>query len=379
MREGYSTKRVKDICSKGTSTIAQKDLDGRSGEYPIYGASGFIKKVDFYHQEKECVGLVKDGAGVGRVIFLPPKSSVIGTMQYIIPKDGFDIRYIGYCLQSLGLSKYSQGATIPHIYFKDYGETEIMVPNNIAEQQRIVDVLDAEFSKIDSMKANAEKNLCHARALFISSVEKVFANIESSTMEVSSIAKVSSGYAFKSSDFVPSGRFQVVRIGNVKQNNLRLTASPVYINMEDEGIIAKSELKIGDLVVTQTGTKHKMDYGFVAFVDTDGLLLNQRVARIRFAEQLYAKWFLFFSYTKSYREQFFAHEGGTVGQGNVGINAIGEMRIPIPNRNVMNAMTNNLDILSHHCETLQKNFGATITLCEALKQALLRKAFNGEI
>lgn len=82
MKEGYSNRQVKDICTKGSSQVAQKDLEGLTGDYPIYGASGLIKNVDFYHQEKEYIGLVKDGSGIGRVMFLPPKSSVIGTLHY---------------------------------------------------------------------------------------------------------------------------------------------------------------------------------------------------------------------------------------------------------------------------------------------------------
>ena len=45
MRPGYSIKRIKDICDKGSSNVAQKDLEGHEGDYPIYGASGFIKNV----------------------------------------------------------------------------------------------------------------------------------------------------------------------------------------------------------------------------------------------------------------------------------------------------------------------------------------------
>ena len=44
-----------DVCSKGSSNIAQKDLDAHTGKYPIYGASGYIKSVDFYQQEDEYI------------------------------------------------------------------------------------------------------------------------------------------------------------------------------------------------------------------------------------------------------------------------------------------------------------------------------------
>ena len=125
--------KLSDVCTKGTSNIAQKDLDARNGTYPIYGASGFIKNVDFYHQEKPYIAIVKDGAGVGRVMQLPAKSSVIGTMQYIIPNEGVSVEYLAYALEHMNLSKYYLGAAIPHIYFKDYcSET---LPNHTPEEQ----------------------------------------------------------------------------------------------------------------------------------------------------------------------------------------------------------------------------------------------------
>lgn len=74
-----------DVCNKAGSNIAQKDLQGNEGKYPIYGAGGLIKKVDFYQQELPYIAVVKDGAGIGRTMLLPGHSSVIGTVQYILP------------------------------------------------------------------------------------------------------------------------------------------------------------------------------------------------------------------------------------------------------------------------------------------------------
>ena len=125
--------KLSDVCTKGTSNIAQKDLDTRNGTYPIYGASGFIKNVDFYHQEKPYIAIVKDGAGVGRVMQLPARSSVIGTMQYIIPNEGVSVEYLAYALEHMNLSKYYLGAAIPHIYFKDYCSEPM--PNHTPEEQ----------------------------------------------------------------------------------------------------------------------------------------------------------------------------------------------------------------------------------------------------
>ncbi|MFC4803718.1 restriction endonuclease subunit S [Filifactor villosus] len=127
---------LKNLCNKGTSSIMQKDLEGIEGEYPIFGASGYIKNIDYYHQEREYIAVVKDGAGVGRVYLLPENSSVIGTLQYIIPNEDVDIKYLYYALTYANLSKYYTGATIPHIYFKDYCREKICFPD--LNQQRIV-------------------------------------------------------------------------------------------------------------------------------------------------------------------------------------------------------------------------------------------------
>ena len=148
--------KLSDVCTKGTSNIAQKDLDACNGTYPIYGASGFIKNVDFYHQEKPYVAIVKDGAGVGRVMQLPARSSVIGTMQYIIPNEGVSVEYLAYALEHMNLSKYYLGAAIPHIYFKDYCNESL--PNYTPEEQaRISQILGVVCNLISLRKQQLSK------------------------------------------------------------------------------------------------------------------------------------------------------------------------------------------------------------------------------
>ena len=127
-----------DVCKKESSNIAQKDIMECEGEYPIYGAGGFIKNVNFYQQELPYIAVVKDGAGIGRTMLLPAYSSVIGTMQYILPIDYklIDLQYLYYAIVHMDLGKYFSGATIPHIYFKDYKKEKLFLPE-ICEQQRI--------------------------------------------------------------------------------------------------------------------------------------------------------------------------------------------------------------------------------------------------
>ena len=147
-----------DVCKKASSHIAQKDLQDKMGVYPIYGASGLIKQVDFYQQDKEYIAVVKDGAGIGRTMLLPAYSSVIGTMQYLLPKEGIpiDIKYLFYAVEHMNLAKYFSGATIPHIYFKDYQKEPINIPD-IDTQKRISRIFDKINALISSRKEQRTK------------------------------------------------------------------------------------------------------------------------------------------------------------------------------------------------------------------------------
>ena len=124
---------LEEVCEKGSSSLMQKNLKLGTGAFPIYGASGLLGFVDFYHRQEEYIGIVKDGAGVGRAMLLPARSSCIGTMQYLIPNQNVTAHYLYYAIQNMNLAKYNTGATIPHIYFRDY-KRESIPKRSIQEQ-----------------------------------------------------------------------------------------------------------------------------------------------------------------------------------------------------------------------------------------------------
>lgn len=153
-----------DVCEKGASSLKQSDVVNMTGEYPIYGAAGYIGNVDFYHQEKPYVAIVKDGAGIGRTTLYPAKSSVIGTMQYLLPKDNVLPEYLCYVVRHMHLEKYFTGATIPHIYFRDYKNEQFNL-ESLDKQAEIIEILGkAESIILKRRKELAElDNLIKAR------------------------------------------------------------------------------------------------------------------------------------------------------------------------------------------------------------------------
>ena len=133
------------------SVIKQEDL----GDYPVYGANGIIKKINNYEIEYPSIAIVKDGSGGGKMFKLSGKYSILSTLNYLTSKPGYDIDYIYYALKQKSLKKYVVGSGIPHIYFKDYEQEKIYIPQNELQQQNITSVLQS----IDEEIGNEIKQL----------------------------------------------------------------------------------------------------------------------------------------------------------------------------------------------------------------------------
>ena len=148
--------KLEDVCVRGSSNLKQSDVIDKTGEYPIYGAAGYIGNVDFYHQDQPYVAVVKDGAGIGRTSLYPAESSVIGTMQYLLPKENVLPEYLCYVVKYMHLEKYFTGATIPHIYFKDYKKEEFNL-DTLDRQKEIVNILGRIECVISSRQQELQK------------------------------------------------------------------------------------------------------------------------------------------------------------------------------------------------------------------------------
>lgn len=212
--------KLGDVCHKATSNIAQKDLEGRSGEYPVYGAAGFIANVDFYQQEAPYIAVIKDGAGVGRVMSLPGKSSVLGTLQYVIPNDdAIDLGYLAYAMEHMHLAKYFTGATIPHIYFKDYQKEELPLPP-LSEQRRIAAVLDKVSDLIAKRRQQLKKLDELVKARFVEMFGDPMENPNGyRQVKLSEVATYFNGLTYKPESVATSGTI-VLRSCNIQNNRL---------------------------------------------------------------------------------------------------------------------------------------------------------------
>ena len=243
--------QLKDLCQKASSNIAQKDLEGHEGQYPIYGASGLIGYVDFYKQENPYVAVVKDGAGIGRVMCLPEKSSVIGTMQYILPNEGVNVHYLAFAMEHMNLAKYFSGATIPHIYFKDYGK-EKLLERTEKEQKSIAEILN----KMDSLISLRKQQIAKLDELVKARFVEMFGNIirNDKSWPIHNFSDIASSRLGKMLDAKQqTGKYSYPYLANFNVQWFNFNVDNLNQMDFNEAEKKEFELRDGDLLVCEGG------------------------------------------------------------------------------------------------------------------------------
>ena len=374
MKKDWEIKKLKDICEKGSSNVNMKDLLNLGGNYPIYGASGFIQNVNFYHQEKEYIGIIKDGSGIGRTMLLPAKSSVIGTLQYILPKEGNSIHFINYALQSLDLSKYKQGAAIPHIYFRDYGGTELVVPP-LEERKRIVKILDEKFAQLETIKTNAQTNLQNAKDLFQSQLTKTFSNTTWEKKRLQDCSSIIGDGLHGTPKYDENGNYYFINGSNLTITDIVFTPETKRVN-KTEYQKYKVELNENTVFLSINGSTLGKR---TAFYNNEPVILGKSACYINVKSNTLNKYFLRHFLSSDIFQEYAWKEKTGAAIPNLGLKAMRDLKIPLPPLPEQKCIVKELDTLSEKVRQLQKIYTKQIANCDELKQSYLQKAFEGEL
>ena len=237
--------KLNEICSKGKSSLRQKDVFN-DGPYSVYGASGVVGTTSDYQNEIPYVAVVKDGAGVGRTNACEPMTSVLGTMQALIPNPNVERDYLLHLVRSLRLGEGFSGSTIPHIYFKDYGRIEVPLPP-LEAQKQIVSQLGLVEAQITQAEAQIEQLEHLVKSQFVEMFEhpsdkQRYVKLESILRE-----PASNGFFAKRADYTDAGNVYVLGVANAvnrmysKVDNLPKTNA----SLKD---IEKYSLSYGDML-----------------------------------------------------------------------------------------------------------------------------------
>ena len=180
MTNCWRAKPLGDLCD--VLDYKRKPITKRdriAGQYPYYGATGILDHVDGYLFDEPLVLVGEDGAkwqsGENTAFVVEGKIWVNNHAHVLRPhRTELLDDWLIYHLNHSDLSEFVSGLTVPKLNQGSLREIPIPLPP-LPEQQRIVGILDKAFEGIATAKANTEKNLQNARALFEVYLESVFA------------------------------------------------------------------------------------------------------------------------------------------------------------------------------------------------------------
>ena len=315
-----------DVCEKGASNIKQSDIANMTGEYPIYGAAGYIGNVDFYHQEKPYVAIVKDGAGIGRTTLHPAKSSVIGTMQYLLPKDNVLPEYLCYVVRHMHLEKYFTGATIPHIYFRDYKNEKFNL-DSLDKQAEIIEIL----GKAESIILKRRKELAELDNLIKARFVEMFGIYPANQMgwETGKIRDTVADVRYGSSrPAVDGGKYPYLRMNNITYGG-ELDLSDVKRIDVPENELDKCTVRRGDVLFNRTNSKELV--GKTCVYDRDEMMvLAGFVIRVRVNNRVLPEFLSAFLNTDFSKKTLSEMCKAAIGQANINAQEMQNIGLYLP-------------------------------------------------
>ena len=373
MKDGWQLVKLNEVCNiiNGRN---QKLVESPDGEYPIYGSGGIMGYATDYLCEAGATIIGRKGS-INNPIYVETRFWNVDTAFGLLPKPCMNSRLFHYFCLSFDFTKMNKGTTIPSLVKNDLLQIDVPYNPSISEQQRIVGILDAEFEKIDALKTNAEKNLQNAKDLFHAALNLYFTD-----------RKYKSSILGKECDFV-RGPFG----GSLKKNCFVDAGYPVYeqqhaiynrfvfryyVNEKKYLEMKRFTVNGGDLIMSCSGT-----IGKVAIVPMDAPkgIINQALLKLTPKTNLIPEYLLWYMNSKSFTKQIQEHSQGAAIKNVASVAILKQISLPLPSVNEQREIIQHLNELSNKCKVLQNNYTQTIALCDDLKQALLRKAFSGEL
>lgn len=378
MKESWEKKRIDEVCSiaRGGSPRPIKKYitnDPNGLNWIKIGDTDVGGKYIYSTKEKILPEGLKKSRWVEEDDFLLSNSMSFGR-PYILKTNGcihdgwlvlrdyqkyLNIDFFYYVLLSEYVQRQfrtkAQGSTVSNLNTDRVASVTIPVPP-LSEQQELVSRLDAAFAQIDELKANAEKSLIEAKALFQASLKEMFEPKE--------------GWQEKTLPDI-SENLDSIRVPVTKKNR----STGIYPYYGASGIVDYVDDYLFDedlLCISEDGANLIMRTYPIAFPIKGKVWVNNHAHVLRFNNLTTQK------YVEYYFEGLKLDEYITgAAQPKLTQKALNRIVINLPSSiDEQQSIVSCLDSLSNHVRELEEINSKTAAECDALKQALLRQIFE---
>jgi len=303
-----------------------------------------------------------------------------GFMGMLTPLNGLLPKFLFHLMTSEDYKDFigalSDGANINNLTFDNLKRFPVPIPP-LPEQQRIVGLLDEAFEGLATAKANAEKNLQNARALFESHLQSVFTQRGPGWVETTlnratdGINTGPFGSILHKSDYVADG-IPLVNPAHITEvgiePDLRKTVSKATALRLKNYIMRE-----GDIVIGRRG-----EMGRCALVTEveDGWLCGTGSFCIKPSSRCDTRYLVRFLRSDSCKARLEKIAGGAV-MPNLSNTDLGNLTFDLPPLDRQKAIVEEIDALSTETQRLAAIYSRKFAALEALKKSLLHQAFSG--
>lgn len=355
------------------------------GEKPV---PTFVPKnrVSKFCQETDIL-IARYGASLGRIVTGLSGAYNVALAKTIYDKSVLNDRFVFYLLQTpifqKPLSMISRSAQNGFAK-QDIADIKIPLPPLPEQQylsQKLTELLDEVAQTKQRLEAIPVQLKQFRQSVLADAVSGRLMEIAPRMTKMSDIAKFQNGFAFNSEDFSKSGEWQVFRLGNIRDGFLFYENKPVFISEKLAKTQEKFIPKVGDSLISMTGTRFKQDYGFACIVEKDEkILVNQRVGRIiPIKDKIIPKFLNLSLRSEHFRQQFFKGETGGVNQGNVGSKHIMSISINLPTLEQQTQIVQKVETYFALADEIETQVKTALEKVNLLTQSILAKAFSGEL
>ena len=355
------------------------------GEKPL---PTFVPKnrVSKFCQETDIL-IARYGASLGRIVTGLSGAYNVALAKTIYDKSVLNDRFVFYLLQTpifqKPLSMISRSAQNGFAK-QDIADIKIPLPPLPEQQylsQKLTELLDEVAQTKQRLEAIPVQLKQFRQSVLADAVSGRLMEIAPRMTKMSDIAKFQNGFAFNSEDFSKSGEWQVFRLGNIRDGFLFYENKPVFISEKLAKTQEKFIPKVGDSLISMTGTRFKQDYGFACIIEKDEkILVNQRVGRIiPIKDKIIPKFLNLSLRSEHFRQQFFKGETGGVNQGNVGSKHIMSISINLPTLEQQTQIVQKVETYFALADEIETQVNAALENVNLLTQSILSKAFSGEL